>query len=127
MENNARSGTLEHPLRIVSPRGFLSKQLGACPARESASARDRALCERRLEELARDDRPRAGAEARAGPGARADLPEALDRRRVPGAAPERSPEEVLVERERAAVRVSVPEVDVRSLQVVRAERNPLQD
>ena len=45
----------------------------------------------------------------------------------PGLLPERPPEEVLVERERAAVGIAVPEVDVRPLQVVRAERDPLQD
>src|SRR5205823_2820940 len=103
----------------------------AGPARlaldESAGPRDRTLRERRLEELARDDRSGAGAEPRAGPGARADLPEPLDRRGVAGAASEGSPEEVLVERERAAVGVAVPQVDVRPLQVVRAERDSLQD
>jgi hypothetical protein len=75
----------------------------------------------------RDERPGTGAETRARPGARADLPEALDRGGVAGAAAERPPEEVLVERERAAVGIAVAEVDVRALQVVGTQRDALQD
>src|SRR5262249_42051708 len=89
---------------------------------ERPGARDRSLRERRREQLPRDDRPGAGAEAGARPRARPDLPQPLDRRRVAGTAPERAPEEVLVERERAAVRIAVTEIDVRPLQVVRTER-----
>src|SRR5439155_6806285 len=120
------SGTLDTWVRMVSFRGFLSKELRP-PGGERAGARDRALRQRRLEQLPRDDRPRARAEAGARPGARPDLPQPLDRRRMAGTAPERTPEEVMAERERAAVRVAVPEVDVGPLQVVRTERDPLQD
>src|SRR4051794_29464321 len=119
-------GTLDTCVRMVSFGGFRSKELRPM-AGERASARNGPLRERRLEQLPCDDRPRAGAETRARPGARPDLPQPLDRRRVAGTAPERPPEKVLVECERAAVGVAVPEIDVGPLQVVRAERDPLQD
>ena len=48
-----------------------------------------------------DHRPRARAEAGPGMRARADVPEPLDRRRVPGAGRQRAPEQVLVERRAA--------------------------
>src|SRR5438876_69161 len=57
----------------------------------------------------------------------ADLPETLDRRGVAGARRERTPEEVLVERERAGVRVAMVEVDVRGLQVGGREDDALAD
>src|ERR1700745_3365679 len=59
--------------------------------------------------------------------ARADVPQPLDRRRMAGAPRERPPQEVLVERECAAVRVAVPQVHVHALEVVRPERHPLDD
>ena len=88
----------------------------------SRTLASRPLRDGRLEQLRRDERARAGAEARTGPRARADVEQPLDRRRVPGAARERPPQEVLVERERAAVRVAVAQVDVLPLEVVRPER-----
>ena len=51
-------------------------------AGERARLRERALGERRLQELLRDERARAGAEAGAGPRARADVEEPLDGGRV---------------------------------------------
>ncbi len=54
------------------------------------------------------------------------MEEPLDRRRVAGSPRERPPEEVLVERERAAVRVAVAEVDVQPLEVMWAEHHTLQ-
>src|SRR6266581_6696 len=53
------------------------------------------------EEGLRDHRPRGGAEARARPGAGADLEETVDRCSVSRLPCERPPEEVLIERERA--------------------------
>src|SRR5205823_12868961 len=79
------------------------------------------------EELLRDDRPRAGTEARPGPGARADVEDAVHRRPVSGLRRERPPEEVLVERERAAVGVAALEIAVGRLQVRGRENDPLQD
>src|SRR5438034_7206498 len=60
-------------------------------------------------------------------GAGADVPEAVDRRAVTGARGERPPEEVLVERERARVRVAVMQVDVRRVEVGRAQHDALAD
>src|SRR5581483_6746477 len=94
---------------------------------QAAQLLDRATDDGRLEKLLRDDGARAGAETGAGPGARTDVPEPVDRRHVPAAAGERPPQEVLVERQRAAVRVAPPEIHVHPLEVVRPERNPLHD
>src|SRR5207248_1757890 len=79
-----------------------------------------------LEQPLRDERARAGSEAGPRPGARTDVPEPLDRRRVAGAARERAPEEVLIERERTAVRIAVHEVDVHPLEVGRGENDAVQ-
>src|SRR5437660_854001 len=46
---------------------------------------------------------------------------------MPGTFRERAPEEVLVERQRAAVRIPADEVDVQALQIVRPERDALDD
>jgi REP element-mobilizing transposase RayT len=97
------------------PRRQLS-QLGKCPLRDG-----------RLEQLARDERARAGAESWARPRARTDVEQPPHRRRVTGVARERPPQEVLVERERSAVRVAVPQVDVRLLEIVRTERDTFHD
>ena len=57
--------------------------------------------------------------------ARADLPEVLHRCGVPWARRERPPEQVLVERQRAGVRVAVVQIHVGGLQVGGRERDPL--
>src|SRR5207253_185875 len=67
------------------------------------------------------------AEARAGVRARTDVPEAVDGRRVARVGGQRAPEQVLVECQRAGVRIAVVEVDVRRLQVGRREGDPLAD
>src|SRR5690349_9472772 len=77
--------------------------------------------------MLRDERPRASAEAGPGMGAGADLPQSLDRSRVPGARWEGPPEQVLVEGDRAGIRVAVMEVDVCGLQVGRREHNAPED
>ena len=63
-----------------------AEHLRVLALQETARAGDGALCERRLEQLLRDERAGSGAETRAGPRARADLPQPLDRRRVARAA-----------------------------------------
>src|SRR5262249_10226412 len=73
-----------------------------------------------------DERARAGAETWAGPRARADVPEALDRRGVAGTARERTPEEVLIERERAPIGVTVAQVDVQPLEIGRRDYDALE-
>src|SRR5438034_2694397 len=55
----------------------------------------------------------------------ADLPQPPNRSRMPGARGERPPEQVLVEGERAGVRVAVVQVDVRGLQVGRRQDDAL--
>src|SRR5439155_588917 len=107
--------TARSPLREVSPL-----DQGTCLP-------ERAPGERRLQQLLRDESPRATAEPRPRPCARADLVEPSDRRRVAGTARKRPPEKVLVERERAAVRVAADEVDVQPLEVVRPKRNALHE
>ena len=81
-------------------------------ASSTPEARGDPLRERLLEQLSRHQRARAAAEPRAGVGRRADVPHVLDLRPVL-----RAPEEALVERERAAVRIAVHQVHVRGLQV----------
>ena len=113
---------------------FYSHELGGRGIFEPASGRrdplqlpDRLLGERRLEQLVRDEGARARAEP--GPGMRrgADVVQPLDGRRVAGLLGERAPEEVLVERERARVRIAAREVDVRRLEVGRREHDALED
>src|SRR6185437_3150548 len=77
--------------------------------------------------LLRDEGARATAQAGARMGARADVPHAFDRCPVAGQLAERPPQEVLVERERAAVRVAVVEVDVRSLEIRRRQADTPED
>src|ERR671919_1749710 len=79
------------------------------------------------EELLRDDRPGAGAESRPRMGARADVVQARDRRRMAGQLRPRTPHEVLVERAGAAVDVAADEVHVGRLQVRRREDDPLDE
>src|SRR5579862_4628034 len=65
--------------------GFVERgEIFASARRERAEPLHGAAGEWRLEQLLRDERARAGAEARPRPGACADVPEPLDRRRVPG-------------------------------------------
>ena len=80
---------------------------------------DEPLRRRRLQKSLRDEGPGARPEPRAWPCARADVEEAVDRGAVPGLAGERAPEEVLVERQRARVRVAVLEIDVCLLEIGR--------
>src|SRR3954465_2577673 len=87
------------------------------PGPERAKLRDSPLRRWRLQQVLCDEGARAGAEAWARPRARADVPQALDRRCVTGAARERPPEKVLVERERAPGRVAVPKVHVQPLEI----------
>src|SRR5262249_36317941 len=61
--------------------------------KQAPQLRRRALGRGRLEQPLGDERARAGAETWAGPRARADVPEALDRRGVARAARERTPKE----------------------------------
>src|SRR5207244_6019336 len=68
------------------------------------------------EELGGDEGARTAAEAGARMRGRADVPHAVDRRPMWG-----TPEEVLVEREGAAVRVAVHEVHIRRPEVCRRE------
>src|SRR5262249_43198363 len=110
----------ETSTRVPPPDTFRPATSGVRPrpwpeatAVDSAAPAD----QRRAEELLRDERSRARSEARAWMCAGADVPQAVDRRAVAGAAGERAPQEVLVERERAAVRVAVHEVRVRGLEV----------
>src|SRR6476659_4325983 len=77
------------------------------------------------QELTRDEGPGASPEAGSRPGARADVEEAGDGRAMTRLVCERPPEEVLVEGERARVRVALLEVDVRRLQIRRGERHAL--
>src|SRR5689334_2267004 len=70
----------------------------------------------------REKRPRnegagTSSESRSRPGAGTDVEEVSHRRSVARLLRERPPQEVLVERERAGVRVTLLEVDVRGLQV----------
>src|SRR5437762_203521 len=83
--------------------------------------------EARPQQLLRDERARAGAEAGPGMGARTDLIEAAERCRVAGEAPARPPDEVLVERARARVDVAARHVQVRTLDVGRREHDAPQD
>src|SRR5690348_1683809 len=81
-------------------------------AGRSSRSSEQPLRERRLQKLLRDEGAAAAAEAGPRPRARADVPQTVDRRAVAGALRERAPEEVLVEAERAAVRIAAHEVDV---------------
>src|SRR5438477_8512908 len=76
--------------------------------------------------LARNEGARPAPEPRAGPGAGADLKDVADRRAMARLLRERPPEEVLVECERAGVRIAALEVDVRPLQIRRRQYNPFE-
>src|SRR5436190_3424865 len=90
-------------------------------AERAADLREGSPGRGRLQERLGDEGARAGAESGPGPCACADVPEPLDRSPVAGPRRERAPEEVLVERERAAVWIAVPQVDVQLLDVRRRE------
>src|SRR6266705_2528534 len=114
-------------------RGFISRS----PPRVNvlrSRAREECLdpCHRtprdgRTEQLLRNDRSRTGTESRAGPRARADVKEVADWRVVTRLRREGTPEEVLVERKRAAVGIAPLEVTVGGLQIRRTERDSPED
>src|SRR5918994_284773 len=99
------------PKRIRSP---LSRD-------EGPRAGDEPRGQRGLQELLGDERARARAEARTRVRARPDVVEPLDRRLVSRLGGKRAPQKVLVEGERARVRVAVSQVDVRGLEIGRRE------
>src|SRR5204862_151954 len=107
-----RGGALARSVPLCVVRGGA---LSLAAARATAGVEQ--LRGRRLQQVLRDEGARSGAEAWAGPCARADVPQALDRRCVTRAARERPPEKVLVERERAAVWVTLPKVHVQPLEI----------
>src|ERR671935_1992394 len=81
----------------------------------------------RTEELFGDERSRAGAQPRPGPCARTDVEEVADRGAVARLCGKRPPEEVLVDRERSAVRVAALEVAIGGLEVGRREDDAFED
>src|SRR5207247_9250656 len=93
-----------HFQRVLRPRPVESTSK-AGPGGEPAP-------EGRPQQLPCNDRARAGPEPGSGPRARPDVEEAVDGCPVTGLCGERAPQEVLVERERAAVGVSPFEVRV---------------
>src|SRR6187200_1166539 len=82
--------------------------------------------DRLLRELFRDEVAGAGPQPRTRMSARADVPEALDRRAMTRRGRERPPEEVLVERAAPGVDVAPDEVRVERLEVDGGERDPAQ-
>src|SRR5687768_2563352 len=88
---------------------------------EGPGARDEPRGQRGLQELLGDERARARAEPRTGVRARPNVVEPCNRRLVSRLRGKRAPEEVLVEGERARVRVAVSEVDVRGLEIGRRQ------
>src|SRR5439155_3697168 len=83
--------------------------------------------EARPEEVLRDQGSGAGAETRAGMRARPDVIEPVDRCAMAGERRAGTPDEVLVERARAAVDVPAGHVHVRGLDVGRREDDALEE
>src|SRR4051794_4034452 len=77
-------------------------------------------------EITRNEGAGPAAETRTWPSARSDVKNVADRSAMTGLLCERPPEEVLVERERAGVRIALLEVDVRGVQVGRGQNDAFQ-
>src|SRR5262245_47409693 len=85
----------------IEKRGRMQGILRAPATREGAQPPDGALDRRRPQQVVCDQRSRPGPEPRARPRARADVVQPGNRRPVPRLLRERTPGEVLIERERA--------------------------
>src|SRR3954451_782966 len=110
--------------------GLLSLVPGAVSTanrREPFDLRQRTARSRWPEEVVRDERSGSGAEAGPRPRARTDVEDTVDRCAMSRLRRKRPPEEVLVERERPAVRIAVCEVRIRRLEIGRGEDDPRAD
>src|SRR5205823_1981733 len=121
----ARTSAVNVDARVViceiEKRGRMQAILCLSGPQEPAEPRGEPLRRGGLQERLRDHCPGARAETGARPRARADVEEAVDRGSVSRLPGKRAPEEILIERQRARIRVALLEIGVRCLEIGRRE------
>src|SRR4051812_40273843 len=114
------------PRRPPQTRPRRSRSPTAKASRAPRQLREEPLRDRGLRQLLRDEVAGARTETRPGMRARADVPEAGHGSLVTGSLCQRAPEEILVERARAAVDVAADEISVERLEAGRRDNDALQ-